>query len=148
VKKAGVLVLAISAIFSTAASADIVTVIYTGTAQIVDLSGLFGIPGSNVSDNFTATYVFDTNFPGAGQFNNGVQFETFGGTAYPLPNPLVSASLTVDGHTFTSTGSVNSELATTSRSAGTFTAFTFITDLNNGISNTISTNDPNAPVLD
>jgi hypothetical protein len=98
---------ALLALLSSAASADIVTETYTGTVTGIDYAGYFGVAGASLNANtaYTATYVFNTSVPGAYNFNNGVTFRTSGGiVAYGYPiTPSVSASLTVNDHTFAET---------------------------------------------
>jgi hypothetical protein len=133
------------ALFSTSAFADIVTATYTGIANGADSAGLFGAPGP-VNENFTAIYVFDTGFPGAGQFNNGTEFQTYGGTAFQpaIPNPLISASLTINGDTFTTSGLLESFLDTRNSNFIAL-AEVFPSDFNHVFFNQLATNDPNAP---
>jgi len=139
------LLIACSAIafVSTAASAAIVTETFTGTATGSDTYGLFGAANTALRNAaFTATYVFDTSNVGAG-FGPGSQV-IYGGTAYPLPDPLISAALVINGHTFSSSGSWSSELMV--RNFAAFDAYTSVGDASNRFFNTfiLSTN-ANAP---
>jgi hypothetical protein len=111
------------AFVSTAASAAIVTETFTGTASGLDTYGFFGAANTALDSNtaFTATYVFDTSNVGAG-FGPGSQ-DIYGGTGYPLPDPLISATVAINGHTFSSNGFWSSELAVKYFSA--FDAYAF-----------------------
>src|SRR5512140_3493563 len=97
------LALASLALLSSSAYADIVTETYTGTVIGTDYAGYFGAAGASLNAVYTATYVFNTSVPGAYNYNNGSTFRTDGGSAingYPT-TPSISASLTVNDHTFT-----------------------------------------------
>jgi hypothetical protein len=124
------LLIACSAIafVSTAASAAIVTETFTGKATGFDTYGFFGTANTALNNAaFTATYVFDTSNVGPG-FGPGSQ-DIYGGSAYPLPNPLISAALVINGHTFSSNGSSSSELMV--RNFAAFDAYTFVGDTSN-----------------
>ena len=112
------------ALLSNAASADIVTETFTGNVGGLDSQGLFGAAGTNLSTTFTATYVFDTNNIGPGFGPNPT--DIYGGTGFPFPNPLLSAALVINGHTFSSTGSYAAELAV--RYMSIFDAYAFAAD--------------------
>ena len=131
------------ALVSTAASAAIVTETFTGKATGFDTYGFFGAANNTLSNAaFTATYVFDTSNVGAG-FGPGSP-NIYGGSVYPLPDPLISAALVINGHTFSSSGSWSSQLMV--RNFAAFDAYTFVGDASNRFFNTfiLSTN-ANAP---
>ena len=133
----------VMAFVSTAASAAIVTETFTGTATGLDTYGFFGTANTTLSDAaFTATYVFDTSNVGAG-FGPG-STNIYGGSGYPLPDPLISAALVINGHTFSSSGSWSSQLMV--RNFVAFDAYTFVGDASNRFFYTfiLSTN-ANAP---
>jgi hypothetical protein len=138
---------AASTLASTGASADIVTITYTGTVQGFDNSGYFGAAGANLNTTFTATYIFDTNVGVQG--HDSQQNYVYGGSAIPAITPAISAALDINGHTFTTNGSYFSELYLLNRATtGTFQAYSDIRPSNDTILyNAIYTNDPNAPVL-
>jgi hypothetical protein len=106
----------LAALFSSTASADIVTATYTGTVTGTDSAGDFGLPGASLNGmTFTSSYVFDTSLAGIGSSSANGIFQTYGGTGYTAPqlsNPLQSASITINGHTFTTTGQYASTLIT------------------------------------
>ena len=74
---------------------------------VQERQGFFGTANTNLNTTFLATYVFDTSNVGAG-FGPGSQ-DIYGGSGYPLPDPLISATLVINGHTFSSNGSWSSE---------------------------------------
>jgi PEP-CTERM motif len=136
---------------SSGAFADIVTETFTGTLHGTDTAGYFGTPDAYLPSNttYTATYVFNTNVPGALTFN-GYNFSfTHGGTFDSVPTPSISASLTINGHTFTETaaGSYDGYLSVSDLSDGHFVAYAEA-----GVApgqyfyNGIFTQDPFAPV--
>ena len=124
IKSAAIAVAALVSI-STDAFADIVTETFTGTVHGTDTAGYFGTPGTFLRGTYTATYVFNTNVPGAYNYNGYNLFFTRGGTVYPAPTPSISASLTINGHTFTETvaGSYDGYLFTSDLSFGHFDAY-------------------------
>ena len=80
----------------TPSGADTVTYVVNGQISAVDSSnftgidgaGLFGPAGASlVGDHYVATWVAN-------------DCECFGGPALGTPNPVLSASLSVNGHTF------------------------------------------------
>jgi hypothetical protein len=147
--------LAVAALVSTSsdAFADIVTETFTGTARGTDTAGYFGTPGAYLpgTTTYTATYVFNTNLPGAFNYfdNGGNIFFARGGTFYSAPTPSISASLTINGHTFTEidAGSYVGDLVTSDLSFGHFET-TGGASVANGQNfyNDIYTQDPSAPV--
>jgi hypothetical protein len=148
------LAVAALALIPTAASADIVTVTYTGNVTGTDSAGYFGAAGTsfgtgNNTTTFTATYVFNTNLNGAGQYNNGNSFETYGSGS---SSPAISASLLINGQTFNVPNVSQSPLTGSSTLSLSNVANTghFIAEAsvsNAAMGNYISTIDPNAPVL-
>jgi hypothetical protein len=81
--------------FGAPASATIVTVVYTGTVyEGYDRTGIFGAAGGDLAgDSYVARYVFDTT--------QGLHFgptSSFGGSYYGALTPVVSASVTINGH--------------------------------------------------
>jgi hypothetical protein len=150
-KKLGLCALMVgaSALLSTAASADMVTLTYTGTVQGRDNAGYFGTAGTNLNTTFTATYIFDTttgNIVNASQYNY-----VYGGSEFSpsIPTPAISAALTINGQTLTTNGSFFSELYLQSiATTGTFEAVSeVLPDSASSLYNYIYTNDPSAPVL-
>lgn len=144
------------ALITTSASADIVTETYLGTVTGTDTAGYFGSTGANLNTTFTATYVFDTNMPGAGQSNTSQTFGTFGGTFVnnKSVSPAISASLLIDGNTFNvplASMTYFSELsAATVGGPKGFQAGAFVGDptvVEAYFRNGITTGDPAAPVI-
>jgi hypothetical protein len=94
------------------ASADVVTVTWTGTVydtSATDTNGYFG--GGNIAgDAFTATLVYDTATPGSVLSLGSANQVLSGGTVYAsqpvngLVSPVQSASLTINGQTLSWTG--------------------------------------------
>ena len=128
----------------TSASADIVTLTYTGTVAGTDYAGYFGPPGADLTNAaFTAVYVFDTDI---GIHGSGIPFTTY---AYGLPTPAISAKLNINGQTFTTNGSYFSELYIQSSTLGNFQAFAEVVSGGGPyypyLYNNVVTNDPNAP---
>jgi hypothetical protein len=130
------------AFVSTAASAAIVTETFTGTVAGTDSGGFFGTANTSLNTTFIATYVFDTNNVGPG-FSPG-STDIYGGSGYPLPDPLISATLVINGHTFSSNGSWASEL--TVRNNAAFQGYAFAGTAWDRYFNTgILSTSPNAP---
>jgi hypothetical protein len=69
--------------------------------------------------------VLNTNLAGANQFNFGNLFQTYGGTEYSVPTPLTSASLVINGKSFTTNGAYFSDLFTQDLTAGSFQAVAY-----------------------
>jgi len=87
------------------ASADVVTVIATGTTTY-DPTGLFGQLGSNIS----VTYVFDTAL---GVYSHDALFtevSVTGGTVHGVTSPSLGATVTTDARTITFAGAFNAQL--------------------------------------
>jgi hypothetical protein len=87
------------------ASADIATVIATGTTTY-DPTGLFGQLGSDI----TVTYTFDTTL---GIYSHDALYtEVFvsGGTVHGVTSPSLGATVTTDARTITFAGAFNAEL--------------------------------------
>jgi hypothetical protein len=157
VKKLGLSILpalmlgAASALVSTGAAADMVTLAYTGTVQGTDTDGYFGSAGTTLNTTFTASYVFDTNNVSPGfTLSNGQIDLIQGGSGYPALTPAVSAALTINGQTFTTNGSYFSELLSRNiATAGYFQSYSEVdpTSTTSIFYNYIDTNDPSAPIL-
>ena len=77
-------------------------VTYTGTASGIDTNGVFGVAGANLSNvAFTSTYTYDpSQFGNAVQNNSSVEGYVSGGSKYGSADPLLSASLTINGATY------------------------------------------------
>src|SRR5215831_317812 len=87
------------------ASADVVTVIATGTTTY-DPTGLFGQLGSDI----TATYTFDTTL---GIYSHDALFTEVtvsGGTVHGVTSPSLGATVRTDARTITLAGAFNAEL--------------------------------------
>jgi PEP-CTERM motif len=127
-----------------------VTVTYTGTVRGTDTAGYFGTPGAYLPYiPYTATYVFNTNVPGADN-NNGYDFSfTRGGTDLSAPTPSISASLSINGFTETVVGSYDGRLVISDRAPaalGKFDAFAGASVAGGQyFYNDISTQDPSTP---
>jgi hypothetical protein len=91
----------------TQSSAAIVDVTYNGTiVSGIDVTGVFGIvdilvgqPGPYAGDSFTVTYVVDTSLGNA--VNTPTESSVTGGSAVSASQPILSASVTVNGFTQT-----------------------------------------------
>jgi hypothetical protein len=125
--KSFVLLLAITVVaWVKPAGAAIVTETFTGTVTGLDRLGLFGAANASINSTFTSTYVFDTSlgatFTSAGGLNT-----LYGGSAYaPVPSPLISASIVINGHTFAAAiPTFSSQLNYESISTGAFEVYTF-----------------------
>jgi PEP-CTERM motif len=85
--------------FVSPASATIVQVTYWGTVSSgSDQTGIFGPAGGSLDgDSYVAHYVFDTTqgYTYASPTNN----YAYGGSTYENNSPLVSSSVTINGHT-------------------------------------------------
>ena len=93
---------------SVSARADIVTETYSGTVgNGFDVMGFFG-GGYVGGQSFTATYTFDTSLGAI--FNDGTVFDASGGSAYGGVSPNLSASLTINGYTFSFVGDYYGEI--------------------------------------
>jgi len=107
-------------LIATAASADIITETYIGTTRGTDPAGFFG--GGTIRDNtpYTAVFVFDTSKGLLAFGQTDLQGGPGNGDGDPtLSNPLVSASLTVNGKTYSPSGAYVS-YTDADESAGTF----------------------------
>ena len=76
------------------ASAHIVEVTWSGFASNVE--GELGL--AQEGDAFTVYLKYDTSVPGIGSAGGPNFARYYGGTEYPLPTPLVLASLTIGGN--------------------------------------------------
>jgi hypothetical protein len=138
-------------LLSTAASADIITETFTGTVTGVDSSGYFGTAGAILNTSYTSTYVINTSLAGAFQYTSGGESGTYGGTTYGLPNPVTSASIVINGITFTvATPYYYSERFILEKSTGTFFTDGYVDASCGGaycgqLYNIVETGDPNAP---
>jgi PEP-CTERM motif len=137
---------AVLALASTAASADIVTVTYTGNVTGADYAGYFGTVGATLNTTFTATYVFNTALEGAYWTSDSNVAFTYGGV--PVFSPAISASLLINGQTF-NVPNVNpifyySELLVQNTN---FEVYAYVAPSSTDtLYNYILTNDPSAPV--
>ncbi len=116
------------ALISSNASADIVTETFTGTVTGLDRFGFFGTANANLSSTFTSTYVFDTSL---GTTVPQPQYTyLYGGTFNsPVPSPLVSAKIVIDGHTFNATiPTYSAQLLYASQANGYFEAYSLAED--------------------
>jgi PEP-CTERM motif len=89
--------------FANAAQSATYIITYTGTAQAfaLDVTGVFGPAGASLTGKqVTAVYTLTDPTPGAFVSNNGIIGETYGGTLYGRPIPVVS-SVTINGVTRT-----------------------------------------------
>jgi hypothetical protein len=152
IKSAAIAVAALVSISSNA-FADIVTVTYTGTLHGTDTAGYFGTPGAYLpsTTTYTATYVFNTNVPGA-YYSKCCNFSyARGGTVFSAPTPSISASLTINGQTFTerAAGSYDGSLVISDSAPaaeGHFDAFAGASvAAGQNFFNEIFTQDPSAP---
>jgi hypothetical protein len=129
------------------ASADIITVTWTGTVSStssIDTNGYFGAAGGNLAgQNFTATYTFDSATPGSVlQIGSNVQ-NLYGGTGdgHNVPpatvSPLQSATLLINNDTISmGTGALSSGISANfggNNSKGTPTTAMFSTFAYNSI---------------
>jgi hypothetical protein len=155
-----ILLAAVTALISTSALADIVTVTYTGTVSGTDNAGYFGTAGAILNPNtaFTSTYVVDTNLSGSDQFHDSQLDYTQGGNTFtpsPVPTPVLSATLNINGQSYTTNGSYYSVFSEANlTNAGYFRVLSQaypgnnITNNNTYIYNDIYNSDPNAPQID
>lgn len=81
----------------SAASAAIMIATYTGTVFGTDFSGEFGAAGA-LNGTFSAQFVYDTDL---GIYtlngNTGQNQQKIGGTTYSASNPILSASISING---------------------------------------------------
>jgi hypothetical protein len=99
---------ALSAAATRPAAADVYTVTYTGmTGSFEDTYGLFGAAGATVNDvAFTSTFTYDPSQFGTASQGNGAFYTYFeGGTHFGETDPLLSATLTINGHGFSQSSS-------------------------------------------
>jgi hypothetical protein len=95
---------AMLASISSSASAAIVTETFTGTVTGVDSAGYFGggTFSTRTPTTYTATFVINTNLSGAQNTSTSSYTSAYGGSGFgPVPTPDISASLAINGHTFT-----------------------------------------------
>jgi hypothetical protein len=108
------ILLVLAALFSVASAtptiAATVIVTYAGTVTNgVDQTGQFGVAGADLTGNYFSTkLVFDTARGNTNLY--GDSRETYGGIFYNTTNPLISASLTINGHTIEPTLASYAEL--------------------------------------
>lgn len=85
------------------ASAAVMKAVYTGTVSGGgDGLNLFGLGTGSVLDGlaYTSTFIYDPETPGAVRESTpGFQDYVYGGDAYFVPSPMLSASITINGHT-------------------------------------------------
>src|SRR5438309_2193510 len=98
------LLLAISIVSASKASAAIVNVTYTGTvASGVDEQGLFGAPNTSlVGDSYIAQYTFDTAV--GFTFSTPTQNYAYGGDNWGNASPALSTTVTINGVSVTYVG--------------------------------------------
>ena len=83
----------IAAAIATPVAAAIKVATYTGPATVSDQSGVFGPAGTNTFNvPYVVTFIYDTSIGRLGE-------ETFGGTIYGGPTPIIDAKLTINGIT-------------------------------------------------
>jgi hypothetical protein len=89
---------------STTASADIINVTFGGTVSGADGQHFFGAQTTYTAESntaYVATFVVDTNLAGAIPDSDGTgRLGIFGGTTFGVPNPVLSASLTINNITY------------------------------------------------
>jgi hypothetical protein len=79
---------------------------FTGTANsITDSTDLFGLAPGVTEAAFTDQFTFNLDTPGAFR----IPGEIFGGSNSGIPTPLVSSSLTINGHTVAFQGGASDE---------------------------------------
>jgi len=78
------------------ASADIVTITYTGYVNLgaQDVKGVFG-GGDLTGKSYVAKYTFDSSL--GTPFSNGIANTVTGGSGYGVPTPLLSGTVTING---------------------------------------------------
>ena len=104
-------------IFASIAGAHYIYITYTGVIKNgYDQSGLFGPANSKLSgDAFSITYKFDAqlgrrSYTSSQNFQyGGMDYYLRGGSAYKLTTPLVSATITIDGHSQAMTAPTGAE---------------------------------------
>jgi hypothetical protein len=98
------------ALTAGAAQARIVTVTWTGlVTDGVDVDGSFGDQGADLAGfGFTAVYRFDTARTATDATASSTDIQ--GGSRYATTSPVLSASITINGHTFTLAGSYFGEI--------------------------------------
>ena len=100
--------------FLSPASAEIVTLNYTGIVQLA-----FGSDTSLVGDTYTATYVFDTSVGIYNQTPTQNYIDVYGGSSYGAPSPLLSESITINAESEVLTDPSYGELILCSVCVGT-----------------------------
>jgi hypothetical protein len=78
------------------ASADIVTITYTGYVNpgALDINNVFG-GGNLTGTSYVAKYTFDSSI--GIPFSNGIANTVTGGSGYGAPSPLLSGTVTING---------------------------------------------------
>ncbi len=88
--------MAAGVLFAQEASATQLVMTFTGTAtSIADPTNMLGLAPGVTSAAFVDKFTFDLSTPGA--FSTPTQ--TFGGSNFGIPSPLVGSELTINGHT-------------------------------------------------
>jgi hypothetical protein len=96
----------LSLVGATQTQAKDLVMTFTGTANsITDSTNLFGLAPGVTEATFTDRFTFDLDAPGVFSFPG----EIFGGSNFGLPTPLVSSSLTINGHTVAFQGGASDE---------------------------------------
>lgn len=80
------------------ASADVITVTFTGIANGIDTLRYFGNSPYVVNANYVSTYTFDTSL--GTPYDPTGRYEVYGGALYGTTTPVISASLTINGMTY------------------------------------------------
>jgi PEP-CTERM motif len=90
--------------FAAPAAATLVGVTYWGTVfDGYDVTGVFGTAGANLDgDSYVAHYVFDTTQ--GDTYSSATYNYAYGGSAYGVASPLVSASVTINGNSVSIVG--------------------------------------------
>jgi hypothetical protein len=98
---------ALSIAFASQASATPMIATFSGTADGIDTGGHFGSPGILNGSSFSGYLIFDTSLGNVTTFAGGVH--SLGGSKLsinpPAASPILSASLTINGHTVALDGS-------------------------------------------
>jgi hypothetical protein len=100
----------LAALFSTSASAALVTETFTGTVTGFDAAGFFGAP-VGLNTTFTAQYFYDTA-NGVLQVPVTGQFQQVGGAEFSTSSPSIGANLTINGITYSTNGNWIAALTT------------------------------------
>ena len=114
---------------ASSAGAEIVPVTLTGMSEnINDVSGVFGQPGGRITDKpFNETFMIDTS---VGIFGSGTPTSASYNSIFNAPGGpyAVSASITIDGHTFGTRGDDFSSAFITAGAGGSPTTYQLSSD--------------------